>query len=73
MGVVSLLEMAKGKMLPWLKSADRRTYKMYIEREMLAKNILQPTVMGTGNARRYYVEAVNIKRLNAAVKKGYTF
>lgn len=71
--VVSLVTMAEQKMLPWLISSDRRTYKKTVEREMLAKNILKPTVMGVGNAKRYYIAVANINKLNKAVEKGYTF
>lgn len=71
--VVSLVEMAERKMLPWLISSDRRTYKKTVEREIVAKNILAPTVMGKGNATRYYISVANINKLNAAVEKGYTF
>ena len=72
-GVVSLGEMASNKMLPFLKSNDRRTYKRYIEREVANKNILAPVIMGNGNAKRFYIQETNIKKLIKAVDKGYTF
>jgi len=71
--IISVHQMAKGKMLPWLKSCDRRTYKKTVEREMLARNILAPVVMGVGSAKRYYINVANINKLNKAVEKGYTF
>lgn len=71
--IVSVHHMAKAKMLPWLKSTDRRTYLKTVEREMQAKNILKPVVMGVGNAKRYYINVANINKLNKAVEKGYTF
>lgn len=71
--IISVHQMAKNKMLPWLNSIDRRTYLKTVEREMKAKNILQPVVLGTGNAKRYYINVANIKKLNKAVEKGYTF
>ena len=71
--VYSLADMSTGKMFPFIKSSDRRTYKKYIEREVASKNILNPLVMGTGNATRFYVQGANIKKLITAVKKGYTF
>lgn len=71
--VVSLGEMANSKMLPFLKSNDRRTYKRYIEREAEAKNILAPVIMGEGNAKRFYIPRKNINKLIKAVEKGYSF
>jgi len=71
--IVSVHHMAKNKMLPWLSSIDRRTYLKTVEREMQAKNILQPVVMGVGSAKRYYINVANINKLNKAVAKGYTF
>lgn len=71
--VVSLAEMASGKMLPFLKSNDRRSYKKYVEREVAAKNILAPVVLGEGSATRFYIPRKNITKLIKAVEKGYSF
>lgn len=65
--------MANKRMLPFLKSNDRRTYKRYIEREQAAKNILSPVILGEGSAKRFYVPKRNIEKLTKAVEKGYSF
>lgn len=65
--------MAQQKVFTWTPHADRRTYKAIIERERKARNLLEPTIMGTGINTRYYIKLANITKLNEAVAKGYSF